>query len=71
MAGLGEELGAMVVGERRTTGVWAEPGGACRAELTDLASKYPEIVADLSPAYVDWAARCGVIPPEKILGLKK
>ena len=42
-----------------------------RTELTDVAGKYPEVVAELAQAYVNWAARCGVIPREKILGLKK
>jgi arylsulfatase len=44
---------------------------ADRTELHDLASQQPERVAEMVAAYDAWAARCGVIPREKILELMK
>lgn len=41
--------------------------GRDRTEPMDLAAAYPERVADLSAAREAWAARCGVIPREKIV----
>lgn len=40
-----------------------------RTELNDLAAAQPELVAELSAAYEEWAARTGVIPREKVLAL--
>ena len=37
-----------------------------RTELTNLASKEPQKVAELSAAYDSWAKRCGVIPWDEI-----
>jgi arylsulfatase len=42
-----------------------------RTELTDLADRHPERVADMAEQYGAWAARCGVIPREKILDLMR
>ncbi len=43
--------------------------GDDRTEQRDLASVHPERVRDMSRQYDAWAARCGVIPREKILAL--
>ncbi|TYB71459.1 arylsulfatase [Nonomuraea sp. PA05] len=40
---------------------------ADRTELRDLAAGEPGVVAGLAAAYDEWAARCGVIPRERIL----
>lgn len=40
-----------------------------RTELHDLAAQHPERVADMAAQYQAWAARCGVIPREKIVAL--
>ena len=40
---------------------------ADRTELTDLAAKRPDVVADLSARWDEWAARVGVIPFETTL----
>lgn len=40
-----------------------------RTERRDLADREPERVAALASAYDEWAARCGVIPRERILDL--
>lgn len=40
---------------------------ADRTETRDLAADDPERVAQMLALYEDWAARCGVIPREKIL----
>ena len=42
---------------------------ADRTELHDLAAQHPERVADMAAQYEAWAARCGVIPREKIVAL--
>ncbi len=42
---------------------------ADRTELHDLAAQQPERVADMARQYDAWAARCGVIPREKIVAL--
>ena len=44
---------------------------ADRTELHDLAAKHPSMVRAMSAQYEAWAARCGVIPREKILELMK
>ena len=44
---------------------------ADRTELHDLAAAHPDRVADMARQYDAWAARCGVIPREKILALMK
>ena len=44
---------------------------ADRTELHDLAAQNPERVADMAKQYDAWAARCGVIPREKIVALMK
>ncbi len=44
---------------------------ADRTELHDLAAQHPERVADMARQYDAWAARCGVIPREKIVALMK
>lgn len=44
---------------------------ADRTELHDLAAQHPERVADMARQYDAWAARCGVIPREKIVELMK
>jgi arylsulfatase A-like enzyme len=42
-----------------------------RTETRDLAAQHPERIADMSERYEAWAARCGVIPREKILELMR
>jgi arylsulfatase len=42
---------------------------ADRTELHDLAARHPERVAGMAKQYDAWAARCGVIPREKIVAL--
>jgi len=42
-----------------------------RTELTNLAEQQPDRVADMAAQYQAWAARCGVIPREKILELMR
>jgi arylsulfatase len=42
-----------------------------RTETRDLAAQYPERVAEMRARYDEWAARCGVIPREKILELMR
>ena len=42
-----------------------------RTETNDLSAAYPDIVTKLSEEYARWADRCGVIPRERILALKK
>ena len=44
---------------------------ADRTELHDLAAQQPERVADMARQYDAWAARCGVIPREKIVALMR
>ena len=44
---------------------------ADRTELHDLAAQHTERVADMAAQYEAWAARCGVIPREKIVALMK
>jgi arylsulfatase len=44
---------------------------ADRTELHDLAAAHPERVADMARQYDAWAARCGVIPREKIVALMR
>jgi arylsulfatase len=44
---------------------------ADRTEMHDLASTHPAVVEDLVRRYDEWAARCGVIPREKILRMMK
>ena len=44
---------------------------ADRTELHDLASRHPERVREMAAQYDAWAARCGVIPREKVLRLMK
>jgi arylsulfatase A-like enzyme len=44
---------------------------ADRTEMHDLAAQHPERVREMSEQYAAWAARCGVIPREKILELMK
>lgn len=41
-----------------------------RTETKDLSGSEPALVAELAAAYEEWAARCGVIPRERILGLE-
>ncbi len=42
-----------------------------RTETRDLAAQHPQRIADMSERYEAWAARCGVIPREKILELMR
>ena len=42
-----------------------------RTELVDLAGQHPDRVAQMAAQYDAWAARCGVIPREKILALMR
>jgi arylsulfatase A-like enzyme len=42
-----------------------------RTELNDLASQQPERVADMAAQYEAWAARCGVLPRDKIVELMR
>lgn len=44
---------------------------ADRTELNDLAAAHPERVRDMLAQYEAWAARCGVIPRERIDALLK
>jgi len=44
---------------------------ADRTELNDLAAAEPERVRQMAAQYEQWAARCGVIPREKILQLMR
>ena len=40
-----------------------------RTELTDLALRLPDRVADMAAQYEAWAARCGVIARDRVLAL--
>lgn len=40
-----------------------------RTELHDRAAEYPSVVMEFTAAYDAWAARCGVIPRERVLEL--
>jgi arylsulfatase len=42
-----------------------------RTELDDLAAAHPDRVAGMAAQYDAWAARCGVIPREKIVALMR
>ncbi|HEX6447406.1 MAG TPA: arylsulfatase [Streptosporangiales bacterium] len=42
---------------------------ADRTELHDVAADRPELVAAMTAAYDQWAARCGVIPRDRVLEL--
>lgn len=44
---------------------------ADRTELNDLAAQQPERVADMKRQYEAWAARCGVLPRDKIVALMR
>jgi arylsulfatase len=44
---------------------------ADRTELHDVAAQHPGKVAAMAKQYEDWAARCGVIPRDKIVALMK
>lgn len=44
---------------------------ADRTELNDLAPQYPGRVADMAAQYEAWAARCGVIPRDRIVALMR
>ena len=44
---------------------------ADRTELNDLAARHPERVAEMAAQYDVWAARCGVIPRERIVELMR
>ncbi|MFI7226444.1 arylsulfatase [Nonomuraea angiospora] len=41
------------------------------AELSDVAARHPETVRELARAWAEWAARCGVVPRERILELER
>ena len=45
--------------------------GRDRTELTNLADRHPDRVREMGAEYDAWAARCGVIPREKILALMR
>lgn len=42
-----------------------------RTELTDLAARHPERVEDMRRQYEAWAARCGVLPRDKVVALMR
>jgi arylsulfatase A-like enzyme len=42
-----------------------------RTELHDLAAQHPDRVRDMAGQYDAWAARCGVIPRDRIVALMK
>jgi arylsulfatase A-like enzyme len=42
-----------------------------RTELNNLAVKYPGVVKELNDLYFDWAERCGVMPLDQLLRLRK
>lgn len=42
-----------------------------RTETTNLAERHPDVVAEFSRQYDEWAKRCGVIAREKILDMIK
>jgi arylsulfatase A-like enzyme len=44
---------------------------ADRTELNDLAAQQPERVADMKRQYDAWAARCGVLPRDKVVALMR
>jgi arylsulfatase A-like enzyme len=44
---------------------------ADRTETRDLAAQHPERVADMRRQYDAWAARCGVLPREKVVALMR
>lgn len=44
---------------------------ADRTELDDLASRHPERVSEMAAQYDAWAARCGVLPREKVLEMMR
>lgn len=42
-----------------------------RTETNDIASEHPSVVEQLARQYEEWAARCGVIPRDKILEMMR
>jgi arylsulfatase len=44
---------------------------ADRTELRNLASQHPDRVADMKRQYEAWAARCGVLPRDKVVALMR
>ena len=44
---------------------------ADRTELHDVADRHPERVRTMAAQYEAWAARCGVIPRDRIVALMK
>lgn len=44
---------------------------ADRTELTDVAAKHPERVAEMKRQYEAWAKRCGVLPRDKVVALMR
>ncbi|MEW1841594.1 hypothetical protein AB0392_26950 [Nonomuraea angiospora] len=36
-----------------------------------MAARHPETVRELARAWAEWAARCGVVPRERILELER
>jgi arylsulfatase A-like enzyme len=42
-----------------------------RTELHDLAARHPDRVAEMAARYEAWAARCGVIPRERVLEMMR
>ena len=44
---------------------------ADRTETNDLAARHPDRVADMQRQYDAWAARCGVLPRDKIVALMR
>ncbi len=44
---------------------------ADRTETNDLAAKFPDRVVQMAQQYEAWAARCGVLPREKVVALMR
>jgi arylsulfatase A-like enzyme len=42
-----------------------------RTEVDDVATQHPDIVTELSQLYEQWTARCGVVPWDDLLAVRK
>jgi arylsulfatase len=44
---------------------------ADRSEMHDFSAEHPGLVAELAGLWSEWADRCGVVPWEDLLALRK
>jgi arylsulfatase len=42
-----------------------------RTELEDVSGQFPDLVEELTALYQDWADRCGVMPWDELLEIKR